>query len=202
MIHNIIFDMGNVIMHYDPLFFCRRVASTEEEAHQLLQFIFQAPEWAMLDAGTISVDDFAGKLRERVPSELLDKALDVLYNWHINLPVYPAMDDLMAELKDQGLNLYLLSNAGLQFHTYSKHIPAFRHLDGIVISADLQMTKPHPDIFQYLLQKYNLNADECLFIDDIEANTKGAEAVGIHGYCYADGNITRLRRYLEQQHIL
>lgn len=202
MIHNIIFDMGNVIMHYDPPFFCKRVAANAEEATILLQQIFHAPEWPQLDEGLIEPDEFDRRLMDRVPEALREKAHDLLYNWHVNLPVYPLMDDLMAELKDRGYKLYLLSNAGKQFHTYSKQIAAFRHLDGMVISADVKMVKPHAGIYEYLLRTFDLCADECLFIDDHKPNIEGAEAVGIHGYCYADGNIIRLRRYLEELHIL
>ena len=189
-------------MHYDPLFFCKRITSSPEEAALLLEQIFHAPEWPMLDEGTIELEEFDRRLMLRIPAALQQKAHDLLYNWHVNLPVYPLMDDLMAELKSRGYKLYLLSNAGKQFHTYSRQISAFRHLDGMVISADVKMVKPSAGIFEHLLKTYDLKADECLFIDDYKPNTDGAEAVGIQGYCYADGNITRLRRYLEDQHIL
>ena len=53
------------------------------------------------------------------------------------------------------------------------------------------MVKPNKEIFEHLLGKYNLNADECLFIDDSEKNIEGAKALGINGYLF-DGNAVKL----------
>lgn len=194
--------MGNVIIHYDPSLFCRRVASSPEEAEELKRQIFDCPEWVKLDEGTIELDDLDALIQQRITPELRETAHELLYNWHINLPVYSEMEELMASLKSRGYHLYLLSNAGLQFHEYEKHISAFQYLDGKVISADIQCIKPNPAIYQYLLDQYQLLPSQCLFIDDAPANIDGAKALGIQGYCYQDGNLSRLRQYLTELMIL
>lgn len=201
MIRTILFDMGNVIIHYDPPLFCRRFCSTPEEVRELTENIFYTPEWVRLDEGTITLEEFHEINKKRIRPELHEAAHDVLYRWYENLPVYAGMEELIVELKNLGIRMFVCSNAGLQFHEYAPHVPAFRHMEALIISADLHCNKPQPGIFQHILQTYNINPSECLFIDDLEVNVKGAEAVGIQGYWY-DGNIAHLRQYLKEQGIL
>ncbi len=202
MITTIIFDMGGVIIDYDPALYTRRVTQDPAEMKILEDAVFHSESWARLDAGTITLDAFDRFLDETVPAELRSKAHDLLHHWHENLPVFAGMERLMACLYEKGIPLYLLSNAGEQFHTYSKKIPAFRYLSGIALSADLKMVKPGPEIFQWLLSTYGLKAEECLFIDDYPPNVKGTEAVGIHGYSYADGDLKKLCLYLAELDLL
>ena len=201
MIKAIIFDMGNVIIHYDPPFFSRRFCSSDEDARELTEKIFYTPEWVRLDEGTITLEEFDAIIKERVRPELHEEAHNILYRWHENLPVYAGMEELIIELKNRGQRLFVCSNAGVQFHEYAPHVPAFRHMEALIISADLHCNKPSPGIFQHILNTYDLKAEECIFIDDMEVNAKGADAVGIHGYWY-DGNIAHLREYLIEQKVL
>ena len=57
------------------------------------------------------------------------------------------------------------------------------------------MVKPNAEIFEYILKKYSLKAEECVFIDDSEKNIVGCEAVGIKGYLF-DGDADKLRKHL------
>ncbi len=201
MIRNILFDMGNVIVHYDPPFFSRCFCSSPEDAQELTENIFYTPEWERLDEDTITLQEFDAVNRTRIRPALHKAAHDVLYHWYENLPVYTGMEELIAKLKSCGLRLFVCSNAGVQFHTYAPHIPAFRYMEALVISADLHCCKPKPGIFRHILDTYRLAPSQCLFIDDVERNVRGAEALGIHGYRY-DGNLARLRGYLKDQRVV
>lgn len=53
-------------------------------------------------------------------------------------------------------------------------------IDGKVVSYQIHEIKPNSKIYLYLLDKYNLKADQCLFFDDREQNVEGAEKLGIH----------------------
>ena len=61
-----------------------------------------------------------------------------------------------------------------------------KHFDEIVISSEVGMIKPQPEIFQHILDKLGATPDECIFIDDNPRNTAGAESIGIHGIVYTD----------------
>ena len=196
MIHTIAIDMGGVIIQYDPVLYTRRVTKDPEEARILEDAVFHSPEWARLDEGTIEMEEFDQVLMQTLPAPLVEKGLCLLHHWHENMPVYSGVERLMAYLKASGVRLYLLSNAGQQFHTYKKHIPAFRYLDGIVLSSDLKLMKPQLEIYRYLLDTYDLVPEEVLFIDDSPVNVHGAEALGIRGYSYHDGDLRRLLQYL------
>jgi putative hydrolase of the HAD superfamily len=63
--------------------------------------------------------------------------------------------------------------------------------DGLVLSGEINIVKPNAEIFEYLLSKYNLNREECIFVDDNKANITGAEKAGIKGYLF-DGDAEKL----------
>ena len=202
MIRSIIFDMGGVIIDYDPALFARRMSQNPEEARILEDAVFHCDEWFHLDEGTITLEAFDDALKARLEGELQEKAIYLLHHWYEDLPVFSGMERLMKHLHEKGYPLYLLSNAGQQFHTYRWKIPAFRYLDGIALSSDLKLLKPGPEIYQWLLSTYGLKAEECMFIDDSPKNAAGADAVGIHGYDYSHGTLKKLCQDLAELGIL
>ena len=68
--------------------------------------------------------------------------------------------------------------------------------EGVVVSSDVKMIKPNPAVYEYILKKYDLKPEECLFIDDVEANVKAAEAVGIKGFVFKN-NYEKLKEVLD-----
>ena len=75
----------------------------------------------------------------------------------------------------------------------------FDKFDGLVFSVQIGIVKPNIDIYEYLISKYNLKTDECLFIDDTEKNIKGAQLAGISGYLF-DGDVDTLRKKIGMLH--
>ena len=74
-------------------------------------------------------------------------------------------------------------------------MPIICDFDGLVMSGALGITKPTPEIFNYLLKTYDLNPAECIFIDDRADNVEGARAVGMAGYQF-DGDAQKLAAFL------
>ena len=107
------------------------------------------------------------------------------------------MYDLVAELKRKGYGIYLLSNASVRQHDYWPRIPASRFFDGKLISADVKVIKPQPEIYRLILDRFDLKAEECFFIDDVPANIEGAFYCGIPGAVFHD-DVARLRRQLRE----
>ena len=92
--------------------------------------------------------------------------------------------ELAKKLKERGFNLYVLSNiAKATFEYFSKTYELFSLVDGKVISADVGVKKPDKTIFDILFEKYNLNPEECLLIDDDNTNWtfETANSFGIKG---------------------
>lgn len=88
---------------------------------------------------------------------------------------------LLKRCKKLGHNVYLLSNMDTELIDLlkEKHADIFNLFDGIIISADVQMLKPHRSIYDHLLREYELDADTCYFIDDSPENITGARHAGI-----------------------
>lgn len=195
MIRNLIFDMGNVILGFDSDELLCRFSDSKEERDAVKKAVFSNGEWAQLDKGTITEEDAEKQILARTAPEYRKTAERFLREWHLHLPILEETCDLIEELKEKGYGIYLLSNASLRFHEYKDQIPAFRFMDGMIVSADHLSVKPEPDIYQKLFSTYGLKPEECFFIDDIEENIEGGRALGMDGFIY-DGNMEHLREEL------
>lgn len=197
MIRNIVFDMGMVLLTYDPMEACMRHARGNRElAAKLCNAIFFHPEWGPYIDGGLTTD--LGYM-ERVEKRLTDPAeqalaADILSDWHLD-GTYPRMEmrPVVQDLLERGFRLYLLSNVGYSFDAFKYKMPYLDRFSGIMLSCQEKLTKPDMAIYRRLCDKFGLEAEECLFIDDVQANIDGAEAAGLHGYCYADGDVLRLK---------
>ena len=200
MIRNIIFDMGNVLLTYDPHYIVSQLTEKDENRQLLQKAIFEAPEWAQLDAGTIEEEKFLALVQSRLPEALHQEVRTIFEHWHEQMVPIDAAYHLVKELKAAGYHLYLLSNASLRFHQYEDHIPAFQLLDGRFISADFHCLKPQRTIYQTFCSHFGVKPEECLFIDDMPANIEGGKAAGIDGIVF-DGDVNHLREALSQKSI-
>ena len=183
-IKNIIFDMGRVLLKFDPYVSLNTYCENKEDIDLLYKELFEAPEWIMADEGKITNGQRYELVKERVP-ERLHRALKlVVENWAICMEPVDGALDFYNYVKEKGYNTYVLSNACNRFYSY---FPKHYELDsfkGIVVSSDVKMIKPNPAIYEYILKTYDLNPTECLFIDDVEANVKSAEALSIKGFVF------------------
>jgi len=199
MIRNIVFDMGMVLMQWEPMNPCLRYAKDPEKARILCDNIFRHAEWGtLIDGGEMSEEDYFVRCSERMPTEELRKiCLQMSKDWTLDsLYATTGMRAVIEDLKARGYNLYILSNCGRHFRQFQYRIPGISCFDGILVSAEERMIKPAREIYERLLEKFSLKAEECIFIDDLQANIDAAKAVGFDGYCFADGDVKRLHEHL------
>lgn len=185
MIKNIIFDMGRVMLQFDPDDIAGHFAAGED-GKLLADKVFRSSCWDSLDRGTITIPQAREVMRRTLPERLhpiLDKTLKEWYN--CILPV-EGMDRVVREIKAAGYAVYLLTNANVQFHQYQENVPAWECFDGLLVSSDYKLLKPEPAIYQAIADKYRLSLEECIFIDDREENVAGAQAVGMEGILFTD----------------
>ena len=107
------------------------------------------------------------------------------------------MAEVVQSLHERGYKLYILSNAAPSFRAYQYKLPHPELFSGMLVSAEEKLLKPDATIYHRLCDKFGLKAEECVFIDDLPVNVEGAERVGMHGYCYADGDVERLKAFLK-----
>ena len=181
MIKNIVFDLGNVLLSFKPAEYFDKKKYPANIKATILADIFGSKEWLMLDKGEIILKDAINAISKR--SALKKEEIAHIFNLRTDL-MFPLDSNvkLLPDLKKRGFKLYYLSNFPLDiFDEVSSGYYFFRYFDGGLISAEAKSSKPETKIYEILLEKYSLLAEECLFIDDIEANVISARTFGMKG---------------------
>ena len=195
MIKNIVFDMGNVIIRFDPDAFIERFGVSGEDKKTLLLEIFRSPEWVMMDRGRLTDEQCADVLCPRVPEHLRDVARKLIALWDRPIIEIEGIYPLIEELKGLGYSIYLLSNASCRQPDYWQRVPAAKFFDGTLISYSVKLIKPMPEIYEKFFETFGLRREECFFIDDSPANIEAGLYVGMPGVVFHN-DIKRLRRQL------
>lgn len=197
-IKNVVFDMGGVLMDWDPVKISRALCPDADDAALLAHAVFDSREWGWVDAGAIDPQTVAWTAKLKLPERLHDLADVFALRWWEVFEPMPQTGELVRELKEAGYGVYLLSNAGTTFEDYRSRIPAIDAFDGVLVSCYEHMVKPDAAIYQLLCERYGLSIESCLFVDDVERNVIGARRAGMQGYLF-DGNVDALRNYIRNQ---
>ena len=179
MIKNIIFDLGNVLISFRPAEYLEKINYPSNIREVILNEIFRSREWSMLDNGSITtaeaIDLLSVKSSLKRPqiADMFDLRTDIMFPLENNTRLLPV-------LKLLNFRLYYLSNFPIDiFDEIRNRFAFFSYFDGGIISSEVNLSKPDPNIYRILLEKYRLNATESFFIDDYEGNTKAAETLGM-----------------------
>lgn len=198
MIHNIVFDMGGVLIDFDVQRYTARFVPNPEDYELMRRELFRSVEWVKMDRGTITDEEVIAAVCARLPERLHQAVREILDNWHQDIPPLNGVYELVRELKEEaGYSIYLLSNTCTRFHTFRQNIPALRFFDGEFVSCDFHLVKPEPGIYLRFLEYFHLRPEECVFIDDDPRNIEGAIRCGMGGVIY-HGDAAELRRKLRQ----
>lgn len=187
--------MGNVLVEFVPERLVKRCGLCDEDEKLLLKEVFYSGNWKKHDLGELDEKQLYVLTIPSLPEHLHRAAEEMIFHWSDPLIPIEGMAQLVKEMKEAGLNIYLLSNAGQDQPEYWHRIPGSECFDGTVVSALERCIKPDPKIYEILLNRYRLNPEECLFIDDMEENILMAEKLGMGVYLF-DGNVERLRRFI------
>lgn len=195
-IKNIIFDFGGVLVDWNPHYLFDKYFNDIKESNYFIENVCNS-EWnAEMDGGK----PFEQAVRER--SAMFPQYAEPLKlyqtNWMDTMgEEIPGMYGLIKSLKENGFPvIYGLTNWSAEtFPTVQKKYRIFSLIDNIVVSGEVKQLKPNPEIFHTLLNKYNLKAEESLFIDDNLKNVEGAKAVGINALRFE--NVTKLKEDLK-----
>ena len=201
MIKNIIFDMGGVLIDYNPEKVLYGMFD-KETADILLKEVYRNQLWADKDRGIITPAEIMQKVKNNIPAEVFEKTCEMVDNYYPYMPVFERMYGFVEMLKTKGFGIYLLSNASADFHERRSGIPALSLFDGVIISADHKLLKPEKEIYEKLYETFSLNPEECFFIDDVQANIDGAAATGMQGHCYYHGDLDLLVADMKERKIL
>lgn len=198
MIKNIVFDMGNVLLRFDRELFLDRVGVTGEDRELLMREVYLSLEWAQMDRGSLTEAEAGDIMCARLPARLHDAVRKLVAFYDRPILGFDGMYDLIAALKEKGYGIYLLSNASLCQHDYWPRVPESKFFDGTLISSDVKLVKPQPEIYLLLCQRFGLKSHECVFIDDYTPNVEGAYYCGMEGIVF-HGDVSELRRKLAEK---
>ena len=191
MIKNIVFDYGAVLIDWNPHYLYDPYFGDRQKADWFLGNICTF-EWNMtLDGGR----PFHGACLEKAAEFPEWKEAIMLYEsgWRKMVAgEMSGMYEVVKSLKEKGYSLYGLSNWSAEtFPWVRESFPVFRLLDGMVVSGEEFLLKPYPEIYNLLLSRYALKAEESVFIDDNPANVEGARKVGMKGLLFRGADKVR-----------
>ncbi|TVP90695.1 HAD family hydrolase [Alkalibacterium sp.] len=200
MIQSIVFDMGNVLIRYNPETFINNYTLDSAEQKELLDAIFYAGEWQEYDKGTLTNNELIDRVLLKLPDNLHETARTILSDWYTGMTPISEMESIISQLNQNGYNLYLLSNVSQDFHQFKHIIPGLNYFEGIFLSSDWKLIKPDPEIYKLFFAEFNLNPEDCFFVDDLPQNIRSAEKLGMKGHVF-DGDIDKLKEHLKKEHI-
>ena len=157
MIRNIVFDMGQVLIRWQPEYYLSQGSFSEEDKALLLKEVFRSVEWVQLDRGSISLEAGAAAMGSRLPEHLRSAVWEYGIDWYrFPMVPMPGMADLVRELKAKGYGIYLLSNCSLPLRQNYHRIPGLEVFDGVFISSEYRLLKPQHEIYEKFLAAFCL----------------------------------------------
>ena len=194
MYKNIIFDFGNVLVEWHPERVYGKYFGDEAKAWWFLRHVTDMDWRQRIDCGE-SQDACIEELQGRFPEY---REAIALYRdrWREMLTgEMPGMREMLTELKDTGYEIYGLTNWSMEtFPEARRHFSILQMIDRYVVSAAEGYVKPDPQLFQVLLDRYHLQADDCIFVDDNPDNVAAACQMGMKGIVF--GGAENLRKEL------
>ena len=195
-IKNIVFDLGGVLIDLD---FKSAINGLQKAGFTNVKEQLQAFDregiflFQKFELGEISADEFRASIRENSNVSLTDEEVDSLWNLML-LEIPREKLELILDLRSKYM-VYLLSNTNSIHWDYvcknAFNYRGFRmddYFEETFLSYEMHLAKPDKAIFEKMLNDANLLPEETLFIDDLEANCKAAEEVGIHAHHYHIGD--------------
>lgn len=181
MIRNLIFDLGGVLVRWEPAEFIRHALGNNPRAEAVCRAVFESTIWPEVDRGTISEAEGAEDVLRRHP-EMAEEIATLFSGYKKYLVPLEENVALLKEMKNRGYRLYLLSNVGEAVWSFvTERDPHLELFDGRILSYQEGTIKPEKEIYQRLLDRYELEPEESLFIDDRAENIAAAGALKIRG---------------------
>jgi len=181
-IETIIFDLGGVLIDWNPRYMYRTIFKTEKETEWFLENV-TTPDWNENQDAGYPIAKATEELVAKHPE--WEKEIHAYYGRWTEMLGGPILEtvDIFRKLKENtNLKLYALTNWSAELFPIALQQYEFLHwFDGRVVSGEEKTRKPFPEIYQRLLNRYNVDASKTILIDDSLRNIKGAEGVGIKG---------------------
>ncbi len=195
MIKNIVFDVGMVLVDFCWAQHCRNLGFDEEVIEAFDKYMISSNDWEQMDEGLMDEEEAIQHFIEAMPQ--YKEQVEIFWQHPEGfVKEYAYATPMIQQLQQKGYKVYLLSNYPLGI--YQIHWPTFSFLervDGYIVSAQECMKKPDERIYRLLCDRYQIKAEECLFVDDRQVNVDAAIAVGMESVLFE--GYEKLMQYLK-----
>lgn len=189
-IKNIIFDFGGVLLDWNPRYLYQQIFQDEKEMEFFLREIC-SPKWNLQQDGGRTCKEATEELILKFPK--YKNEIELYYNrWGEMIGgEITENTSLIGYLKNKYRIFGLTNWSSETFPIVYNKYPFFKELEGIVVSGKEKIVKPNVKIYNLLLKKYGLSANESLFIDDNKENIIAANKIGFHTIHLKTGTILK-----------
>ena len=182
---NIILDVGKVLVAWEPTQLMYKLGFSDEAVRGVTRAFFDSGIWNETDRGVLCDEEILALAKKQAP----EYEKEILLFWEqLGGAIWqlPYTREWIRAIKRAGYRVYILSNYGSWTYeaTREKALDFLEDVDGAVFSYQVKQMKPDLEIFQTLFEKFSLNPQECVFLDDLPANIEGARAAGMHGIVF------------------
>ncbi len=176
-IKNIIFDFGGVLLDWNPRYFYKDVFNDTKEMEYFLSDVW-SPQWNMKHDAGFSFSEITHELQELHPKYRNEIEM-YQHNWEVMIKGEISENTKLLNLLKSKYRLFGLTNWSVEaFPVVYQKYEFFKVFEGIVVSGEEKVVKPGKEIYQLLMNRYGLLANESLFIDDSLKNIETANELG------------------------
>lgn len=200
-IKNIIFDLGGVLIDWNPDYMYRKIISDEKQRKWFLEEVCNL-DWNEKQDGGRKIEEATRELVDLYPQHAnLIHAYYERWEEMLNGPITGTVDLFRSLKKKNSFGFYALTNWSAETFPRALELFDFLHwFDGRVVSGEENTRKPFRDIYELILNRYSLIARETLFIDDNLRNIKAAEELGL--VCIHFTSPEHLEKELKQMNLI
>lgn len=197
MIRNIIFDIGGVLLDYNPKTYLDKLNIEDGKRKELNDIIFHNQKWKDCLNGFITNSELIEYLiKENLKYKNEIEQILSKDNLKYMLPPKQEMVEYYKSLKQKEYKIYLCSNITEDTYKYIKDsFEIIQVADGGVFSCFENISKPNVEIYQKLIEKYNLDIEKSILIDDTKRNIISANDIGLNGILF--NNIEDIKKFLK-----
>lgn len=193
---NVVFDFGGVTVGYDPKAYMRRLFPGEDPAGEyILRELFGSEFWRQMDLGRITRREADAIVLRKAEADGFGAEMKYVQE-HWFKDMMGTREDtvsLIRELRAAGYGVWYLTNMPEDLWAAFTRRGLPQLFMGGVASWAVHVTKPDAAIYRLMLERCGLRAGECVFLDDMEPNVRGAEAVGMRGLLFTGAAQARER---------
>lgn len=179
MIKNIVYDLGNVLVTFDPKSFLNEMIHDKEKEQKIYEFYFKSDKWILYDQGIYSTHDLKEMGIQVFPE--LKKEIEIVLDLWIEY-VKPIPENMKCLSYFSNYQQFIISDIPESNYVYLKtNYDFLNQVNGGIFSYQEKIVKPDKKMFTRLLEKYKIKAHECVFIDDKLENVQAAQSLGFYG---------------------